>query len=284
MQKLAGLFLILFAMPVMAQQLPADAVVLQDTKKAIKTATVLKMQFTSDWKLERESGYLFANLAKKAIQAEVKEMATGKVKRFEGLAIYSRGSSSEAWSFSRFFTYTNSIEEVGTAPDEQGLLQLTLANMAGDRPFDWFGDVTGVFVVHPIKIVPNSYKKRSEKNQYWEIEFQLEQRWDYKYLVKRTYRKSVDIYQNDESDRWHFVIGSLGEKQLERKEMNPEQLDKMPSLQKAGFAKVYKGGEVATDSNNKPNEPNSANASIQPEVNTKPAAKKPLFKFKIGNN
>jgi hypothetical protein len=268
----------------LAQNLPTDNQTLADAKNAIKTASVVKAEFTGDWKMEKESGYTFANLAKRPVKMQVKDNSSGKERRFEGLAIYERGAPSDKWLFSRYFTYTNSIEEIGSAVSSEDLLQLTLANMAGDRPFDWFGEVTGVFTVFPVKIVPNSYKKRSEKNQYWEIEFELEQRWDYKYLVKRTYKKSVDIYQNDESEKWHFVIGSLGEKQLERKEMNPDQLDKMPNMQKVGFKKVYKGDWVSGNDSSMANEENTGKPSSQSEANPKPVIKKPVFKVKIGAN
>jgi hypothetical protein len=283
MQKIFGVFMVFIGLHATAQKLPTDAVVMQDTKKAIKTAAVQKAEFTSDWKMERESGYTFANLAKRAVQVEVKEHATGKMKRYEGLAIYSRGSSTDAWLFSRFFTYTNTIEEIGAGVKTETLLQYTLKGMGGERPFDWFGEISGVYGVYNVVVIPGSYKKRTDRNQYWEVEFEVEQRWDYKFLVKRKYKKSVDLYEIQDTNEWHFVVGNLGEKQLERKEMQPEQLDKIPSLQKVGFTKIYRAnGEQAKTAEAPAPAPEAQSVGTSTEA-PKPAVKKPLINFKIGN-
>lgn len=221
-----------------AQSLPTDAQTLTDAKAAIKTATVQKTEFTSDWKQERESGYTFANLAKKAIKMQVKDITTGKERRFEGLAIYQRGAPTDKWKFSRFFTYTNSIEMVGQAADTALLNKLTMDAMNA-RPSDWFGEVNSVYWVHPYTIEPGSFKQSSDRQMSWIITYNVTQRWDYTYLVKRWYKKEVKAYLLQDSNTWMLNPGNDGEKELNRKEMNPAQLDKMPNVSKKGFFAIY---------------------------------------------
>lgn len=225
-----------------AQNFPSDKQTLTDAKAAIKTATVLTAVFSSEWKLEKESGYLFSNLAKKAIQMTVKDNQTGEQRSFEGLAIYARGSAMEAWHFSRFFTYTNSIKVLGAKEDTELLKELTLKSMTEDAG-QWFGDVTGVFGVYPIQIVAGSFQKVSEREMKWEVSFEVDLRWDYTYLVRRSYTKAVDAYLGQDGKTWTLDPGSNGEKELTRQEVAPAKLDQLPSISKKGFRALY--GEKA---------------------------------------
>jgi hypothetical protein len=93
---------------IFSQSFPSDAKVLQDVKKYHGKIATAEVQ--NDWKLERESGYNFSNMAKRVVAGTtIKENGTSK--KIIGLAIYIRGGAGEAWSFSRYFV-TNS-EVVG---------------------------------------------------------------------------------------------------------------------------------------------------------------------------
>jgi hypothetical protein len=83
-----------------AQSFPSDAKVLLDVKKYHGKIATAEVQ--NEWKLERESGYNFSNMAKRVVAATtIKENNVSK--KIIGLAIYVRGASTDAWQFSRYF-------------------------------------------------------------------------------------------------------------------------------------------------------------------------------------
>lgn len=237
-----GLLLLAGMQGVFAQGFPTDSRTMADAKAAINTATVEKATFSSEWKLEQESGFLFNNLAKRAIEMVVKDNKSGEKRSFEGLAIYKRSTASAPWTFSRFFTYTNSIKMLGTKEDAEKLKQLTLDGMTAD-PAGWFGDTTGVFWIHPIEVVPGSYRKESDRAMSWEVRFNMDLRWDYKFLVTRSQILKIDAYLGQDGKTWTLDPGNGGQKELKRQEMKPADLDAMPNLSKKGFTSLY--GEKA---------------------------------------
>jgi hypothetical protein len=107
MNTLKTIIFILLPFIVHAQSLPSDTKVLEDVKKyhgKIATAIV-----QNDWKLEKEAGYTFSNMAKRVVAATtVKEK--GVSKNIIGLAIYVRGGAGEKWNFSRYFVTSSEVE------------------------------------------------------------------------------------------------------------------------------------------------------------------------------
>jgi hypothetical protein len=100
-------------LPTYAASFPSDSIVISDVKKY--HGKISKAKVSGSWKLEKESGYLFSNMAKKIVSAStIKE--NGISKKLIGLAIYIRGSSNDNWIFSRFFV---------TSSETVGLKQLT---------------------------------------------------------------------------------------------------------------------------------------------------------------
>ncbi len=241
-----GLVLLAGLQDVFAQGFPTDSRTMTDAKAAINTATVEEAKFTSGWKLEQESGFLFNNLAKRAIEMVVKDNKSGEKRSFEGLAIYKRSAASAPWTFSRFFTYTNSIKMLGAKEDTEKLKQMTLDGMKAD-PAGWFGDTTGVFWIHPIEVVAGSYRKESDRAMSWEVRFDMELRWDYKFLVTRSQTLKIDAYLRQDGKTWTLDPGNGGQKELKRQEMKPADLDAMPNLSKKGFTALY--GEKAAAAN-----------------------------------
>lgn len=97
------LFLPLFAH---AQSFPSDTQVLEDVKNYHGKIAIATVQ--NDWKLEKEAGYTFSNMAKRVVAATtVKEK--GVSKKIIGLAIYVRGGAGEKWNFSRYFVTGSEI-------------------------------------------------------------------------------------------------------------------------------------------------------------------------------
>ncbi len=233
-----SLFLLAGMQDVKAQGFPTDSRTMIDAKAAIKTATVEKATFTSGWKLEQESGFLFNNLAKRAIEMVVKDNGTGEKRSFEGLAIYKRSTASSPWTFSRFFTYSNSIKMLGGKEDTEKFKQMTLDGMKAD-PAGWFGDTSGIFWIYPIEVVPGSYRKESDRSMGWEVRFDMELRWDYKFLVTRSQTLKIDAYLGQDGKTWTLDPGNGGQKEVKRQEMKPSDLDAMPNLSKKGFTALY---------------------------------------------
>jgi len=83
-----------------SQSFPSDAKVLTDVKKY--HGKIASADVQNEWKLEKEAGYNFSNMAKRVVAATtVKENGTSK--KIIGLAIYVRGGAGESWNFSRYF-------------------------------------------------------------------------------------------------------------------------------------------------------------------------------------
>ena len=221
-----------------AQNLPADNQTLADAKNAIKTASVVKAEFSGDWKMEKESGYTFANLAKRPVKMQVKDNSTGKERRFEGLAIYERGSPSDKWRFSRYFTFTNSIEIIGQQADTSLLKSLTLEAMR-QNPAEWLGDISGIYWVYPVTLMPGSFRQSSDKEMSWQVTVLMNRRWDNIYLVQREKTIGVTAYLKMDGKTWTLDPGNDGEREISRKEMKTSQLEKMPTIQSKGFDKLY---------------------------------------------
>lgn len=106
MNTLKTIIFILLPFIVHAQSFPSDTKVLEDVKNYHGKIATAKVQ--NDWKLEKESGYTFSNMAKRVVAATtVKEK--GVSKNIIGLAIYVRGGAGEKWNFSRYFVISSEV-------------------------------------------------------------------------------------------------------------------------------------------------------------------------------
>lgn len=89
-----------------SQSFPSDTKVLTDVKRY--HGKIASAEVQNDWKLEKETGYNFSNMAKRVVAATtVKE--NGVSKKIIGLAIYVRGGVGESWNFSRYFVTGSEI-------------------------------------------------------------------------------------------------------------------------------------------------------------------------------
>ena len=125
----------LLPLAVWSQNYPTNAQVV----KAVMgyNETIATAQVEGTWRLEREEGYNFSNMAKIVVGATTHKQ-DGISKKFTGLAIYVRGGSQEGWTFSRYFV-TNT-EFVGLASlTNQQLVTQTYEELAAN----------------PINVLPN---------------------------------------------------------------------------------------------------------------------------------
>lgn len=140
-----------------AQSFPTDAKVISDVKTyhgKIATASV-----QNDWKLEKEPGYQFANMAKRVVAATtVKE--NGVSKKIIGLAIYVRGSGGEAWKFSRYFVTGSEVVGTKTLTSED-LKQQTL-DLIRKEPIKVFVDFKNISWVYDITF-PDVSQNRTDR-------------------------------------------------------------------------------------------------------------------------
>ncbi|MBK8699179.1 MAG: hypothetical protein IPN29_06400 [Saprospiraceae bacterium] len=127
------------------QSFPKDAQVLEDVRKY--HGNIATAQLQGEWKLEKEVGYQFSNLAKKVVAATTKS-ENGVSKSILGLAIYMRGGSNEQWHFSRFFI--TSTESHGQKLLTEGeIIDQTLAILRSnpERIFGNLSDIAWVYGV-----------------------------------------------------------------------------------------------------------------------------------------
>jgi hypothetical protein len=139
------LFFCLLPFLISSQSFPSDTKVIADVKKyhgKMASATV-----QNDWKLEKEAGYSFGNMAKRVVAGTtIKE--NGISKKIIGLAIYTRGGQGESWNFSRYFI-TNS-EVVGAKLMTEDVLKEQIIALLESDPIKVFPDFGEIVWVHDI--------------------------------------------------------------------------------------------------------------------------------------
>lgn len=145
MQTFKFLFFFLLPFMISAQSYPSDNKVITDVKKyhgKIASATV-----QNDWKLEKEAGYSFSNMAKRVVAGTtIKE--NGITKKIIGLAIYTRGGQRESWNFSRYFV--TSSEVVGAKLLTEDILKEQIIALLESDPIKVFPDFGEIAWVHDI--------------------------------------------------------------------------------------------------------------------------------------
>lgn len=145
MSFIKTLLIILLPSILLAQSFPSDATVITDVKKY--NSKIEKANVQNEWKLEKEAGYTFSNMAKRVVNATtIKE--NGVTKKLLGLAIYVRGGAGEKWNFSRFFV--TSTESVGiTLLTEQEIIDQTV-EVLKTNPSRIFGSLDDIAWVYGV--------------------------------------------------------------------------------------------------------------------------------------
>ena len=152
--------ILLFCMPFLApaQNFPPDSRVLEDVKKYHGKIATARVQ--NEWKLEKEAGYTFSNMAKRVVAATTTK-ENDVFKNIIGLAIYVRGGVGEPWSFSRYFV---------TSSETHGQKQLTEAQITEQttehlrkNPNRIFGDLSAVAWIYGVSF-PNGFVFEDKKD------------------------------------------------------------------------------------------------------------------------
>jgi hypothetical protein len=146
-----------FHLVIFGQSFPTDSKVLQDIKKYHGKISTAEVQ--NDWKLERESGYNFSNMAKRVVSAStIKE--NGISKKIIGLAIYTRGGTGESWNFSRFFV--TGSEVIGTPALSADILRKQAIELLRNDKIKVFVDYQNIAWVYDITF-PNVDDHRTDR-------------------------------------------------------------------------------------------------------------------------
>lgn len=152
--------ILLYCMPflALAQNFPTDSRVLEDVKKYHGKIATARVQ--NEWKLEKEAGYTFSNMAKRVVAATTTK-ENDVYKDIIGLAIYVRGGAGEPWRFSRYFV---------TSSETHGQKQLTEAQIIEQttehlrkNPNRIFGDLSAVAWIYGISF-PNGFVFEDQKD------------------------------------------------------------------------------------------------------------------------
>jgi hypothetical protein len=188
MRNILLFFAIFMPLLATAQSFPSDATVLTDVKKYHgKIATA---QVKDAWKLEREAGYNFSNMAKRVVSATtVKEGSASK--NIVGLAIYTRGSATDKWMFSRYFVTSSETTGLAMLTEEQirnQLLDLLRSNTTRVLPeaneIAWVYDVT----------IPNGLEHTTDRSGDLLYTAQIE--YEYKFVKSIPFEGGLRRYQN----------------------------------------------------------------------------------------
>lgn len=158
MKLLPSILLCCMPFLALAQNFPTDSRVLEDVKKYHGKIATARVQ--NEWKLEKEAGYTFSNMAKRVVAATTTK-ENGVFKNIIGLAIYVRGGAGEPWSFSRYFV---------TSSETHGQKQLTEAQIIEQttehlrkNPNRIFGDLSAVAWIYGVSF-PNGFVFEDQKD------------------------------------------------------------------------------------------------------------------------
>lgn len=103
-----------------SQNYPTNAQVVKAVTSYNETIATAQVEGT--WRLEREEGYNFSNMAKIVVGATTHKQ-DGISKKFTGLAIYVRGGSQEGWTFSRYFVTNTEFVGLASLTNQQLVTQ-----------------------------------------------------------------------------------------------------------------------------------------------------------------
>lgn len=274
--------IIVFALPFfgLAQSFPTDAKVLEDVKKYHGKIATAKVQ--NEWKLEKETGYTFSNMAKRVVAATtVKE--NGVNKNIIGLAIYVRGGAGEKWNFSRYFV--TSSETLGLAAlTEQQIKDQTLDLLRTNpgRVFVNFKDIAWVYDI----TFPEGLK--SETDRTGDIIYKALVEYEQKFISSypfegglRRFKAPLEIYVRPADGILKVAVASVGYSESSQETlMTEKQHDALIVLGQKPFDELY-GPQGPAIPGNKNSE--KANENKNTESNTtsdKKGLKLPKLKIK----
>lgn len=270
--KTTILFLLL-SLPILAiaQSFPTDAKVIEDVKKyhgKIATANV-----QNEWKLEREAGYTFSNMAKRVVAATTIKEA-GVSKNIIGLAIYVRGGAGENWNFSRYFVTSSETTGLKLLTEEEILAQtMEYLHATPSRIFVTLDDIAWVYSVSFPDGLKYEVSKRDGDHIYKaQIEYEL-RKIDYIPFEGGLYRfkAPLEIYVRQVGSEYKAQNFSVGySESVQKTPLTEKQYNALPTLKQKPFAELYGPQGPAI-----PGAANKTAAAPAQSATTAPAAETP---------
>lgn len=245
------LLLALCVTPAWTQELPSAATVKADATAAVRNGRVTRIEIDGSWKMERESGFDFANLAKQAIIAD-KTNADGSQQQFNALVIYQRGAPSDPWRFDRLFSYgwksigAESAAAAGAGMNATQAHALTLSAMRSN-PGGWMPvDLRYVLRVDAFQVIDSSIQRSGDNEYTWEIraEFVVNDTSNYaEPMVKNLQQRlKVEAIQHPQTQQWILSkIAELDSSSSKSQKLTRAQLESLPTLADAPFDQLYFG-------------------------------------------
>lgn len=238
-----GMFALLYSLSASANNLPGEAKVKADTIKAVTNGKVIKVDLDGGWKLEREAGYNFSNVAKQAVIA-VKRNNDGSEQSFNAFVIYKRGAPNDAWQFDRLFSFGFKTVGGGASKsvDEAKAFEMTLNDMR-QEPGKWM-PVSAMYVyrIDNLEIVSGSIKVSGDNELEWSIDLDVViEDSSQTGLAKVRNRSKVEAIKNPQTGAWIITHGTYYETKKESKPLTRAQLKNLPNLSTTSFDELYFG-------------------------------------------
>lgn len=278
---------LLFTQILSAQNFPTDAKVLQDVKNYHGKIATAKVQ--NEWKLEKEAGYTFSNMAKRVVAATtVKE--NGASKNIIGLAIYTRGGAGENWTFSRYFV--TSSETVGLAEPDEAQLKNQLLDLLRQDPMKvlvTYSEVAWVYDIRFPEGIGYTTDRTGDRIYKAEIEYA------YKFIASYPFEGGIRRYKNPLEVYVRVIDGAfkvatavvINRDPVETTLMTEKQYNALPTLAQQAFDTLYgpQGPELpaAEVAKNRTPAPATENKAATPATqNIAPQKSIKLPKVKLG--
>ncbi|MBK7427724.1 MAG: hypothetical protein IPI60_12155 [Saprospiraceae bacterium] len=233
-------FLLCLPICLIGQSFPSDSKVIEDVKKYHGKIASAKVQ--NEWKLERESGYNFSNMAKRVVAATtIKE--NGVSKNIIGLAIYVRGGAGEGWNFSRYFVTSSETNGLKGLSEEQLIAQV-IAQLKKDpgRVFTNLQDIAWVYDVNFANGFKHEVDKRSGDLIYKaQIEYELKKIDYYPFEGGlNRFNAPLEIYVRQVGSELRADAFSVGYAETVKKTpMTEKQFNACPTLKEKPFEELY---------------------------------------------
>jgi hypothetical protein len=257
MNTLKTIIFILLPFIVHAQSFPSDTKVLEDVKSYHGKIATAKVQ--NDWKLEKEAGYTFSNMAKRVVAATtVKEK--GISKNIIGLAIYVRGGAGEKWNFSRYFVTSSEVDGAQKLTvDDLKQQTIDLIKKDIDKVFYNHKDVCWVYDISFESATPDRTDRTGDVIYNCHLEFDRMfndsegitlPNYPYEAGVMR-YRVPAEAYVRLVDGQMRVAVVTWGYNQaIDKKMLNRKQFESLTSLTSQNFDQLFgKEGLKSADGN-----------------------------------
>ncbi|NUO01962.1 MAG: hypothetical protein HUU01_15265 [Saprospiraceae bacterium] len=266
MKALSLMCFALLPLLAMSQEFPSDAKVLEDVKNYHKKIATAKVQ--NEWKLEKEAGYNFSNMAKRVVAATtVKE--NGVFKNIIGLAIYVRGGAGEKWNFSRYFV--TSSETAGLAPLSETQIREQTLELLRSNPGQVLVTYSDIAWVYDI-VLPEGLKSETDRtgDLIYKATIEYEKKFISSYPFEgglRRFKSPLEIYVRPKDGALKVAVAVLGYSEpIKETLMTEKQYNAIPVLGTKPFDAFWgPQGPAVPGAGNKSDEKSDAPKAADPK-------------------